>query len=155
MAQEISQLGVDLIQSFEDCRLEAYICPAGKPTIGWGSTGPHVSLGQTITQAEADALFKADLSKFEQGIRELVKVPLTQPQYDALISFTYNCGLSAFKKSTLLKLLNAGKFGQAADELRKWVKAKGKTLPGLVRRREAERELFLRPEITSEPQEAA
>jgi lysozyme len=148
MAQRISQLGIDLIKSFESCSLEPYRDPVKLWTIGWG----HLCDDQDdppapLTQEQADALLQADLAKFEQGIVELVKVPLTQHHFDALISLAFNIGLAAFKKSTLLKLLNEHRYGAASDQFKRWTKAGAKTLPGLVRRREAERDLFLRPEI--------
>lgn len=138
---KISTAGLSLIKSFEGCELKAYICPAGVLTIGYGSTGPHVKPGQTITEAEAEALLLKDLVRFEKAVNELVKVPMTQGAYDALVSFTFNCGEGAFAESTLLRKLNAGDDPNttAKTELPRWT---NNGLAGLVRRRAAEVELF-------------
>ena len=138
---KISAKGLALIKEFEGCELTAYICPAGVLTIGYGSTGPHVSNGQTITEAEAEALLLKDLVRFEKAVNELVKVPLSQGAYDALVSFTFNCGEGAFADSTLLRELNEGKEPNitAKSQLPRWTNG---GLAGLVRRRAAEVELF-------------
>ena len=138
---KISAKGLALIKEFEGCELTAYICPAGVLTIGIGSTGPHVYEGMTITQAEADALLLKDLVRFEKAVNGLVKVPLSQGAYDALVSFTFNCGEGAFADSTLLRELNAGKEPNftAKSQLPRWTNG---GLAGLVRRRAAEVELF-------------
>lgn len=131
---------IDLIKRFEGCKLHAYKDAVGIPTIGWGSTrGVH--MGQTITQQEADDRLYVDMDEAWQGVYSLVDVPLTQGQADALASFVFNLGAKRLKSSTLLKKLNAGE--DAAPEFGKWVFAGGKVLAGLVKRREAERELFL------------
>jgi lysozyme len=135
---KISQAGKDLIISFEGIRLEAYKCPAGVWTIGVGSTVPAVHAGEVITKQQALARFDKDLTKFENAVDRLVKVPLTQNQFDALVSFTFNVGEGALAKSTLLKKLNAGDYDAVPSELMKWTKGGGKELPGLVRRRRAE-----------------
>ncbi len=135
---KISQAGKDLIISFEGIRLEAYKCPAGVWTIGVGSTVPAVHAGEVITKQQALARFDKDLAKFENAVDRLVKVPLTQNQFDALVSFTFNVGEGALAKSTLLKKLNAGDYDAVPSELMKWTKGGGKELPGLVRRRRAE-----------------
>ena len=137
-----SQAGVDLIKQFEGQRLTAYKCPAGIWTIGYGHTSaagaPEVQPGMTITYQEANAILVRDLGKYEDAVDRLVKVPLTQNQFDALVSFTYNVGEGALAKSTLLKKLNAGQYDAVPAELMKWTKGGGKELPGLVRRRRAE-----------------
>lgn len=133
-----SQAGKDLIISFEGIRLQAYKCPAGVWTIGVGSTQPPVTPGEEITKKEAMDRFDHDLSKFEKAVDRLVTVPLTQNQFDALVSFTFNVGEGALTKSTLLKKLNAGNYDAVPAELMKWTKGGGKELPGLVRRRRAE-----------------
>ena len=134
----ISQAGKDLIISFEGIRLQAYKCPAGVWTIGVGSTQPPVSPGEEITKKEAMDRFDRDLVKFEKAVDRLVTVPLTQNQFDALVSFTFNVGEGALAKSTLLKKLNAGNYDAVPAELMKWTRGGGKELPGLVRRRRAE-----------------
>lgn len=137
-----SQRGIDLIRQFEGERLSAYLCPAGIPTIGVGHTGPDVHMGTRITAAQSEALLKQDLAKFETGVEKLVTHPITQDQFDALVSFSFNLGLGALKGSTLLKKLNAGDFQGASNEFSKWVNAGGQRLAGLVRRRAAEQMLF-------------
>jgi lysozyme len=97
-----------------------------------------------IDYTKADSLLLEDLKRFESAIRQLVKVPLNQNQFDALVSFTFNVGEGAFKGSTLLKLLNAGNYNAAAAQFGKWVYAGKKVLPGLVARREAEYQLFIK-----------
>jgi len=139
----INEAGLELIKSFEGLRLEAYRCPAGVPTIGYGTT-TGVKMGTRITKAEAEALLRRDLEKFEAAVRSLVKVPLTDNQFSALVSFTYNLGAGALQHSTLLKLVNQGNFAAAAREFLKWNRAGGRVLPGLTRRRQAEEALFIR-----------
>lgn len=140
--QGISSKGLALIQEFEGCRLTAYLDAVGVPTIGWGSTH-GVYLGQCITQEQADEMLRTDLKPCEDAVRTLVKVPLTQGQFDALCSFVYNLGEGAFSQSTLLKLLNQQYYHSAADEFLRWNRAGGQILPGLTRRRMAERQMFL------------
>jgi lysozyme len=138
----ISEAGFDLIKSFEGLRLKAYYCPAGVLTIGYGHTSaagsPRVVEGMTITAAQADEILRRDMEKYADAVRRLVKVQLNQSQFDALVSFTFNLGADALRKSTLLKRLNAGKYDAAPAELMKWTRAGGKELEGLVRRRRAE-----------------
>lgn len=137
-----SQKGIDLIKKFEGCRLEAYKCPAGIWTIGYGHT-KGVKDGMIITQEQAEEFLREDLRIFEQTVESCVKVPLSQNQFDALVSFCYNCGSGALRTSTLLRLLNEGKYSEAGEQFLRWNKAGGKVLVGLTRRREEERELFL------------
>ncbi|WP_374307854.1 lysozyme [Methylocella sp.] len=136
--------GAALIKSFEGCKLAAYRDSAGVPTIGWGHSSaagaPVVKAGMTITQAEADAIFMRDAQRFVDRVNALVKVPLKQNEFDALVSFDFNTG--ALDRSTLLKRLNAGRKDLVPTELMAWTKAGGKTLRGLVRRRQAEVDLF-------------
>lgn len=110
----------------------------GTLTIGFGSTGPHVRPGMEITRAEAEALLRQDLDRFERAVDSLVTVPLNDNQFAALCSFSFNVGVEAFKRSTLLKKLNAGQYDAVPTELMKWVSSKGKRMPGLVNRRAAE-----------------
>jgi len=147
----LSQRGLDLIQSFEgyhtaqpDGSCVAYLCPARVPTIGWGCT-EGVRLGMRWTRAEADAAFLRELSKFERAVDRLVTVDLNQNEYDALVSFAYNCGEGALSKSTILKKLNKGDRTGAAAAFAAWNKGGGRVLPGLVRRRAAEADLFRDP----------
>lgn len=139
-----------LIREFEGFRPDCYLCPAGIPTIGYGHTGPETKLGiPNISESEAEALLKQDLAQYEAGVRALLKVSVTQSQFDALVSFAYNLGVQSLASSTMLLMINHGQFSLAARQFGKWVHAKDPktnqvvTLPGLVRRREAEMNLFL------------
>jgi lysozyme len=142
----ISQKGIDLIKHFEGLYLMAYLCPAKVWTIGYGHTGiKHndgtVKPGQRITRARAEELLAMDLNtKYAPDVRRMAKVPLTQTQFDALVSFHFNTG--ALGRSTLLRKLNAGDYKGAAAEFARWTRGGGKVLSGLVRRRKAERHLF-------------
>ena len=136
-----SQACIDLVKASEGCRLTAYRDPAGILTIGYGSTG-GISEGQTITQDQADAMLIDDLDAAAESVREMVTVPLTQGQFDALCDFVFNLGAGRLRDSTLLRLLNQGQYGQAAAQFQYWVMAGGQSLPGLVTRRAAERTLF-------------
>lgn len=137
-----SQRGIDLIKSHEGLRTKAYMCPANVLTIGYGHTR-SVSPGQVIDVKEAEELLKEDLVRFENAVNKYVEVYLNQNQFDALVSFTFNVGISAFRNSTMLRLLNIGNSFQAASQLSRWVNGGGTRLPGLVKRREEERRLFL------------
>lgn len=148
---KIGKQGLDLIKSFEGLELKAYMpTPIDVPTIGYGHT-KTVKMGQTITEAQAEALLKQDLGWVEAVVNKRVTVPLTQNQYDALCSFVYNLGGTNFKRSTLLKKLNNKAYSDAADELLRWDKQGSKVLRGLTRRREAERALFLSKTTTPSP----
>ena len=138
----ISKKGIDLIKRFEGCRLKAYRCPAGVWTIGYGHTN-NVRPDDIITQDDAEELLKRDLKVHEDNVKRVVKIALTQNQFDALVSFEYNVGYGAFANSTLLKLLNAGNYNGASKQFERWVYAGDRVLEGLVKRRKAERELFL------------
>ena len=147
---QTSDKGIALIKQFEGCKLTAYPDPGtgGAPwTIGYGWTQPvdgkPVRPGMTIDQKTADRLLKTGLVSYENDILRLVKVKLSQGQFDALVSFTYNLGSRSLSTSTLLSKLNAGDYAGAADEFPRWNKVGGKVLNGLTRRREAERALFL------------
>jgi lysozyme len=134
---------VPLIKEFEGCKLKAYLCPANVWTIGYGHTD-GVKEGDEITQQEADRLLANDIDSFTAGVKRLVSVDISRNQLGALVSFAFNLGLGNLRRSTLLKLLNAGKFTEAANEFDKWVFVAGHKLPGLVRRRSAEKALFLK-----------
>lgn len=140
---KISLKGLNLIKEFEGLEIKAYKDSVGVVTIGYGSTGRHVSLGMTITKEQAEQLLKKDLERFEKGVYELVKVPLNQNQFDAIVSFSFNLGLGNLKSSTLLRKLNSLDYVGAANEFPRWNKAGGVVLKGLTRRREAEKALFL------------
>lgn len=136
--------GLDLIKRAEGCKLKAYLCPAGIPTIGYGETR-SVKLGMTITQAEAEQRLIESYDEFEAGVNKLVDVDINENQLGALVSFAYNLGLGNLKKSDLLKFVNQKQFKTAAMQFGKWIRGGGKILPGLVTRREAERVLFTTP----------
>ncbi|HAT3934857.1 lysozyme [Citrobacter freundii] len=144
---EMSKNGLTLLKSFEGCELTAYQDAVGVWTIGYGWTQPvngkPVGRGMTITQDTADSLLCSGVVQYEKGVTGLVKVAVNQNQFDALVDFAYNLGVKALEGSTLLKKLNAGDSAGAADEFPKWNKAGGKVLNGLVKRRAAERSLFL------------
>lgn len=147
---QTSPEGIALIKGFEGCRLTAYPDPGtgGAPwTIGYGWTypvdGKPIKPRMKIDQATADRLLKTGLVSYENDVQKLVKVKLTQNQFDALVSFAYNVGSRALSTSTLLKKLNSGDIKGAADEFLRWNKAGGKEMPGLTKRRKAEREVFL------------
>jgi lysozyme len=138
---KISQEGVNLIKHFEGCRLEAYKCPAGVWTIGYGHT-KGVKEGDAIEQEAAEAFLIEDLEAFEQAVARLVKVPITQQQFDALVSFTFNLGAGNLAASTLLRKLNNYQYIEVPEQMMRWVKAGGQVLDGLVKRRAAEAALF-------------
>jgi lysozyme len=141
----INAAGLQLIKEFEGLRLDAYICPAGVWTVGYGSTGEHVYPGQVISEPEAEELLRKDLWRFEDCVSSRVQVGLTDNEYAALVSFSYNVGCGALQESTLLRRLNAGepKPRVFTEELPKWCRGGGQVLPGLVRRRQAELDLAL------------
>lgn len=147
-SNNLSDNGMSLLEQFEGLRLEAYLDSAGIATIGWGSikypNGNKVKLGDKITKAQAKEYKLHDLKEFESTVNTSVKVHLTQNQYDALVSISYNIGSNAFKNSTLLKKLNSGDYKGAAEQFLVWNKVNSKRVQGLVNRREAERNLFLK-----------
>lgn len=140
-------IAVPFIKSHEGCRLTSYRDPAGVWTVGYGATrlasGNPVMRNVRITQEQADDLLKSELERLRGVLAQYIRVPVTEGQFIALLDFAYNCGEGALRRSTLLKLLNAGKVVNAGYEFRRWARAGGRELPGLVRRREAEKELFL------------
>lgn len=134
-----------LVKRSEGDVLKAYPDPAtgGAPwTIGYGHTGPEVHPGMVVTQQEAEAILEQDLFKVGRQVAKVIKVELTQDEFDALVCFVFNIGIGNFMKSTMLKLINEGRFDAAADEFDKWTKAAGHVMPGLVTRRHDEKDLF-------------
>lgn len=146
MMRSINKAGIDLIKKFEVLKLEAYYCPAGVLTVGYGHTGKDVKLYQKISAEQAEKLLDADLRKFEYGVSEALRVPVSDNQFSALVSFAFNLGLGALRKSTLLKKINAKDFDAVPDEFRKWVNVGGAPSLGLIRRRQAEIDLWLKPD---------
>ena len=138
---EISQEGIALIKKFEGCELEAYKCAAGVWTIGYGST-KGVKKGDSMSQEDADKLLLHEIKEYDCYVNDLVEVNLEQNQFDSLCSFCYNLGPQSLKSSTLLKVLNAKDYEGVPAQIKRWNKAGGKVLQGLVRRREAEALLF-------------
>lgn len=174
MVREINQAGIDLIKSFEGLadgnpatvNLDPYLDPIGIWTIGWGHAiwagndflrGAQNKRRATalypngITLPQAEALLRADLLETCRDVQAIVSRPVTDNQFAALVSFAYNCGCANLKKSTLLRLVNAGDVTGADAEFVKWNKAGGRELPGLTRRRTAEAALFAKPDATAAP----
>lgn len=150
---KISKEGIDLIKLYEGLRLKPYLCPKGVATIGYGSTfyenGKKVTLKDpSITKETADQLFFNTITTYEKGVLEHVKIAMTQGQFDALVSFAYNFGVAKFASSTLLKMLNAGDLKGASEQFYLWVNVIKDGKPavenGLVKRRAAEKALFLK-----------
>ena len=137
----ISDKGRYAIKKFEGCELIAYQDAVGVWTIGYGHT-KGVSEGDIISSAQAEALLLKELKEYENYVHELVEVPLHQYQFDALVSWTYNLGPTNLKSSTMLKVLNEGKYNEVPDQMRRWNRAGGKVLEGLVKRRDYEARLF-------------
>lgn len=151
MPRKMSPAGLALIKTFEGCHkrqgqvFRPYVCPGGVLTIGWGHTnhqGRRFDGDARWTQQDCDEAIEEDMQGFGQQVSALVKVPLKQHQFDALVSFAYNVGIGNLKSSTLLRRLNAGDYEAAALEFHRWNRSKGQVLPGLVRRRAAEALLF-------------
>jgi lysozyme len=138
----ISENGINIIKKFEGFRSTPYVCPGGVLTIGYGVSMKPGEY-RSVSEQQADALLRKKVISYENHVKKLVKVPLSQNQYDALVSLTYNIGGGALAKSSLIKKLNDEDYNGAAEEFLKWNKSKGEILKGLVRRREEERKLFL------------
>lgn len=150
----IDQRAIDLIKKFEGFSEHPYTCPAGKLTIGYGSTmwgtdGKKRRIWESlrVTEGEATTQMVADLDEIAARIQADVVVPLSSEQLGALASFVYNVGITAFRTSTLLRRLNAGDYKGAADQLDRWVHAGGSKVRGLATRRAAEKELFLSTKV--------
>ncbi len=139
---KISQTGLDLIKSSEGCKLKSYRCSANVLTIGYGHTGEDVFESQEITQADAEALLRFDIARYENGVNRTCP-KMTQPQFDASVSLCYNIGEQAFSKSSVARLHNAGKYGEAAQAFMLWNKAAKKVSRGLAARRAKESALYL------------
>lgn len=140
-SKNISSGGIALIKHFEGCRLTAYQDSVGIWTIGYGHT-QGVQQGQVWTQAQADSAVLKDLEEFEGYVNKYVKVPLTQYQFDALVSWTFNLGPTNLRRSTLLRKLNQRLYGEVPAQIRRWNRAGGIVLAGLIRRRKAEALMF-------------
>lgn len=137
----ISKRGIDILKKLEGFREKAYQDIGGRWTIGYGSTH-RVKEGDTITEGEAESRLIGFILKAEWAIGRLVKVPLTQHQFDALVCFIYNIGIAGFEDSTLLKLLNAGEYNQVPHQLMRWTRVNGVEDKGLINRRKQECDLW-------------
>jgi lysozyme len=152
MSRKTNKAGIELIKHFEGLHTEAYLCPANVWTIGYGHTA-GVRKGQLITEAEAEEFLIEDLSSAEKSVDRFITCELNDNHFAALVSFTFNLGAGNLKTSTLRRKLNGGDYDAVPSELARWVKAGGKTLSGLVRRRAAEGELFMRSPDDDGPEE--
>lgn len=141
MAMTTSKKGITMIKFFEGFRNKAYYDAVGVLTIGYGTTA-GVTKNMVITESQGEMMLQADVKKFEAAVMRNVKVALNQDQFDALVCFVYNLGEGNFKSSTLLKLLNQGRYDLVPDQFMRWNKAGGKVLNGLTKRRQAEATLF-------------
>lgn len=139
---QVLAIAAPLVKKFEGLRLTAYKCPADVWTIGYGHTGKDVVQGLKWTQAQADAALMDDMAVALCDVRKKVTRQLNDNQLAALVSFVFNLGGGAFGGSTLLKKINSGDIAGAGKEFGKWINAGGKPLPGLVKRRSAEAELW-------------
>ncbi len=144
---KLSDKGLKLIAGFEGCVLKAYRCEANVLTIGYGHTGKDVVEGMTISVTEAEALLKKDAAKFERGVTKLCDFPVTQNQFDALVSLAFNIGLANMATATILKMLRVGNVQAAAELFLRWnkIRSNGELVvsKGLSKRRMAERQYFL------------
>jgi len=151
----LNKKGIELLHHFEGCKLTAYLCPAALNlpkerqfwTIGWGNTfyedGSPVKKGDVITQERADALFLNIVEDFAKGVRQAIQQPISSNKFSSLVSFAYNVGLEAFRRSTLLRMVNSNPTDPAIrDQFMRWNRAGGKVLAGLTRRRRAEADLY-------------
>jgi len=149
--RRVSKAAIDLVKSFEGLRLKPYLDAVGIPTIGYGTImypdGKKVSLSDPeISEAKSIEYLEYEINQKASAVEKMTSVALNDNEFDALVSFAYNVGVGALQKSTLLKFLNASQDRVAvADQFLRWNKAGGKELPGLTRRRQAERSLFLNP----------
>ena len=141
--RQITKDGVDLIKQFEGFSRAVYFCPAGYPTICYGHVvKEHEDFATGIDEAEAEELLRQDAMIAERAVLRLINVPLTDGQFDALVSFTYNLGGGALQRSTLRSKINREEHGEVPEQFMRWVWAEGVKLKGLVRRRAAESELY-------------
>jgi lysozyme len=139
---KVSAKGLEFTQDMEGTKYYGYLDPVGIPTAGVGHTGSDVVVGKQYTQEQVFKWLADDMAYAENEVNKLVRVELTQNQFDMLCDFVFNVGAGAFATSTLLKKLNGGDYEGAANEFKRWVYAKGKILPGLVKRRYAQAERF-------------
>ena len=139
-ARKVNERAIEIIRKYESLKLEAYLCPAGVWTIGWGHTGPEVKEGMKITKTEAEKLFQEDIASAARSVESLVTVKTSDNQFSELVSFVFNIGHGHFANSTLLKKINTCE--RCENEFDRWIRCKGEILPGLIKRRKEERSLF-------------
>jgi len=139
-----SRLGIEAIKQFEGCVLGTYRCAAGVQTIGYGHTGSDVTAGLSISRERAEALLVSDLERFERAVEGAVGRPMTQGQFDAMVSLAFNIGAEAFRKSTLVRKFNEGDTPGAGQQFVVWHKVAGQLNTGLLQRRAAELWMFAR-----------
>lgn len=140
-----SPKGYELIKQFTPLRLTAYQDAYGIWTIGYLHTGPDVKSGLTITESQADQLLANDLGRYIRGVNEAATIRINQNQFDALLSFAFDLGLSTLQTSLLMRLFNESKLQSAAEQFPRWTRRGGKDVPELLARRKAEQTLFLTP----------
>jgi len=138
---KISKEGISLLKKFEGCKLEAYLDAVDVPTIAYGRT-KDVKIGDICTQQQAEDWLEEELVEYEGYVEKAVTVPLEQHHFDSLVSWTYNLGPSNLTRSSMLRVLNASDYDNVPEQIMRWNKAGGRVLAGLVRRREAEAEMF-------------
>ena len=148
--RKINEAGLSIIKTFEGCRLTVYLDIAGHKTVGYGHMNDLMVVGTVITQEAADSLLEDDLKAAECATMAQVKVPLSDNQYSALVSFVFNLGASTLIRSHLLRFLNNKDYVEAAKEFPKWDEASGNVVPGLLNRRLAEQALFNKEDSTNE-----
>lgn len=141
---EINEAGKDIIKFYESLRLKTYLDTGKILSIGYGHTGPEVKMGMVISQKEAIEIFDKDISKFQEGVKKLIKskATTTQNQFSAMVSLAFNIGLGAFSRSSVLRFHNLGQYEKAANSFGLWIKDNGKVLNGLVKRRKSESLLY-------------
>ena len=140
--RHITQQGIDLIKYFEGFSSDVYICPAGYPTIGYGHLVRDSESFDQISMSKAEELLRKDVEVAERAVSRLINTPLTDSQFDALVSFTYNLGSGALQRSTLRRIVNRAEHGRVPEQLMRWVWAGGRKLKGLITRRRAETRLY-------------
>lgn len=141
--RHITQRGLDFIKSFEGFREHSYYCSGGKKTIGYGHVIKDSEIiDEPLLEEDAETLLRNDIAGSERAVLRNINVPLSDGQFDALVSFTFNCGAGALQRSTLRMKINREEYGEAAEEFPKWCRAGGKTVKGLLRRRLAEKQMF-------------
>jgi len=138
---KISEEGISLIKKFEGCKLRTYLDAVDVPTIAYGRT-KDVKIGDICTQPQAEDWLEEELVEYEGYVEKAVTVPLEQHHFDSLVSWTYNLGPSNLTRSSMLRVLNASDYDNVPEQIMRWNKAGGRVLAGLVRRREAEAEMF-------------